>query len=271
MRIRLLFLILLATILSVFTLSGHLLAHDPVETQSDSTRWIVELPVWVPGYRGEISWGDIDINGGGGDGGILGKIFDSATKLDYYYVGKVRYSYQKWRFQGDIYGGQIDNSVNFVLQDGSLIDTKVEATIPRVIVGYRIFDKEFDHKKFGRLHSYFYGGARFFNLGILAELPEPSLPLDLNHTWINPIVGLSLSYYLQRFTLTSEADIGLIESLSNPTWWVHLHARYRIHHRFSFALGWTVQNIHRETELLGHQFRYNVRLSGPMAGLTIHF
>ncbi|MCK5137941.1 MAG: hypothetical protein KAR19_19295 [Bacteroidales bacterium] len=269
MRIRNLFLIVFAALLSVTTAFNQLFAHDPVKIQTDSTRWIVELPVWVPGFRGAISWGDVNITGGGG--GFLDKIFNSTMKLDYYYVGKVRYSYQKWRLQWDIYGGQIDNSVKFVFQDGSLIDTKIDAIIPRLFVGYRIFDKDFDNEKAGRINSYLYSGARFFNIGILANLPEPFKPLELKTSWVNPIVGISFSYYQGKFTFTSQADIGLIEAFSNPTWWFQLHSRYRLRHRVSLSLGWVMQDIRRGTELLSQDFRYKARLTGPMAGFAIHF
>lgn len=251
-------------------------AEDTAGDHADSTRWMVELPVWIPGFRGAISWGELDIIGGEGDqgngdsNGILDKILDSHTKLDYYFVGKVRYSYQKWRLQGDIFGGRIDNSVKFILSDGTPMDTKLTVIIPRVIVEYQILNKSFGNPKAGEISSYLYAGGRLFNVNLFSVYPRQYEPVELNTTWIDPVAGISLFYSRKKLTLSSQGDMKVINPFSHPTWWFHFHARYRFYPHFSFALGWVIQDIHRVSEVLDRDFIYKAHLSGPMAGLTIH-
>lgn len=50
----------------------------------DSTRWDIELPVRVPGFRGAVTFGDITIDtdrDGGGGGGFFDQFFDSKLGL----------------------------------------------------------------------------------------------------------------------------------------------------------------------------------------------
>lgn len=263
-------LLVVLTILILGSLGSDLLyGNNPVETYPDSTGWMVELPVWVPGFRGAMSWGNIEITGGDGSG-FLDNIFDSSTGVDFYFVGKLRYSYQKWRFQWDIFGGQIDNSVKFVFQDGSLIDAKIAAILPRLLAGYRILEKDFDNKNSGSLSSYIYGGIRLYHLGISASPPQPFDPLDLNTTWINPLLGFSFTYNFRKLTLSTQFDIGLIHAFSNSSWWLQLQAGYRVGQRFFVSFGWVLQHIYRTDELLNYDFRYKASLTGPMVGIAFY-
>ncbi|MEN8251369.1 MAG: hypothetical protein ABFS32_20735, partial [Bacteroidota bacterium] len=214
------------------------LVAEPYEAKSDSSKWTIEIPLWIPaGFHGYYKWGIIEVDGSGDNdhsgSGILDKIFNSNTGLDYYFVGKLKYSHEKWQLQADVFGGSIVNSVQFMFQDGSIIDTKIATLMPRVLVGYQVLDKAFKQANAGRVNANIYAGARLFEVDILSKPPFPVPLVVLSSTWVNPVVGSSLGYHIGRFSFSSQFDIGLIDIFSYPTWWLQNSVRYRIGKSFS--------------------------------------
>lgn len=241
----------------------------------DSCRWVIELPVWIPGFRGAVSYGEVTIDGGnesGNDGGgILGKIFDSKYGLDYYLVGKVRYSVDKWQFQADIFGGQIEHSTLFSYNGSVLSDTKISVLIPRVLASYRVLDFDLKKENAGTLHAYVYTGLRVFAAGVSSTLPDPMPPMDITTNWTEFLVGGSFSYLWRNFTFTFKADTAPINLFSTPSWWYQCHARYRIGKRISAELGWVRQDFLRVSEIMNRDLKLDFSLQGPLAGVAIHF
>lgn len=241
----------------------------------DSTRWEVGLPLWVPGFKGAFTLGDITIGGGDNEGnggdGFFSQIFDSELGLDYYLVGEVRYSVKKWAFFADVFGGQIKHSTIFKYNGETLANTKIEAIIPRLIVSYRILDWDFKNQDAGSLQSYVYTGVKFFHASVNSELPDSIPPLEFTSNWVEPVLGLTLAYYWRKFTIGAKADTAPFKLFSEPAWWYEVQARYRFGKRVSVELGWVRQDFTRVGELLNQDLKLDFSLKGPMAGFTIHF
>ena len=46
-------------IIFLFVLYADIQAYGKNNTPEDTTRWLLELPIWVPAFRGTVSFGDI--------------------------------------------------------------------------------------------------------------------------------------------------------------------------------------------------------------------
>ncbi len=267
-------LIIVIALITLLSQEGDLMA-GPYDMKTDTSRWVIELPLWVPaGFNGYFTWGDITISsdneGDSGGSGIFDKLFNSDTGLDYYFVGRINYSYEKWQFQTDIFGGRINNSVQFEYGNISLIDTKIATLMPRAYVSYQLVEKKLNNGNAGRINAHLLAGTRLFKIDISTKPPLLS-PIDLSSTWLNPIIGAGLSYDIHRFSFSTQFDIGMIEMFSHPTWWLQHKIIYRIGNRLSVSLGWVRQDIKKETELLDKDFYLDIHLKGPMTGIAIHF
>jgi len=70
--------------------------------------WSIEIPLWVPGFAGAFSYGDVDLEGGdgedpgdpgdpgkpppgGGIGDIISRLFSSEYYVRYFYMGKISF------------------------------------------------------------------------------------------------------------------------------------------------------------------------------------
>ncbi|MDX2431711.1 MAG: hypothetical protein QNK35_12315 [Bacteroides sp.] len=256
---------------------------DHLYYMDDTTHWMIEIPLWVPGFSGSLAYGDIvidtDNSGSGGDGGdggdgdegFLKGLFDSATKLDYFMVGKVSYSTHKWFIMADLFGGQIDNSVNFTHNNLNLLKTRIMLLTPRLAGGYQFLDRPLKQGKAGRLKSWSNLGVRFYYAELEFTLPDPIEPWDLHTSWFDPFIGLALRYDIYGFSLTSKFDVAFRGISSFDNWWSDTNLRYRVGPRFSVEAGWMMHRIARQKDLLNQDLNINVRLNGPMAGLSFHF
>lgn len=237
-------------------------------TKYDSTNWLFELPLWVPGFKGAFTVGDIKISGENTDG-IFNKLFDSKYGLDFYLVGKVRYATQKWRFQADIFGGKINNSVAFKYGSIDISNTNISTIIPRFFVGYKLYSYNLNKKYNNNLNIWINAGLRNYNVYINSELTGIGNAITIRDNWVEPIIGIGIPFYYKGWAFSYYTDIGGFSINSKLSWWMQLHGRYQFDNRFALNLGWVVQDIYYKSIVNETEFKYNVRLSGPMAGLAI--
>jgi hypothetical protein len=247
---------------------------DILHYMDDTAHWLIEIPLWVPGLTGTLSYGDITIDGGsGGENGqgILKDIFSASSKLDYFMVGKIRYTWKRLYAQGDVFGGQLDNSVKFTYNDQTLINTKIQLIMPRLFAGYNFIDHSLNNGHAGRLKSSVITGIRFYYTHIFATLPDPIKPIDLNTSWIDPYLGLALFYDLYKFSFQSQFDLGFRNVAAFENWGFMASCRYRFGPWISVELGWVMQSLSRHRDVLNKDLNIKFRLNGPSLGLAIHF
>ena len=249
---------------------------DQLYYMADSTHWMIEIPLWIPGLRGALAYGEINIEIGGGanssgDDGFLKKIFNSATKLDYFMVGRIQHRWDRFYMDADVYGGRIDNSVTFLYNDQSLLDTKIEVIMARLMAGYTFIDHPFKMGQAGRIRSYATAGLQFSYAALDAILPLPFESISAKKSWYDPFIGIGLSYQFYKFVFGSNLNVGFKGIGSFDNWWLSTDARYRIGPRFSVELGWMMNGIGRTRSLTGEDLQFDIRLNGPVAGLSFHF
>ena len=66
-------------------------ATDATETTVEEVMerpWTISVPVWIPGYTGRFTVGDVEV-GGEPDGDFWDRLFSSELGLDFYFVGLI--------------------------------------------------------------------------------------------------------------------------------------------------------------------------------------
>lgn len=242
---------------------------------NDTAHWMLEIPLWIPGLRGALAYGDINIEIGASSGkdrdGFFKGLFNSATSLDYFMVGRIQYRWDRLFLDGDIYGGKIDNSVSFTYNDQILLGSKIELITGRATVGYAFIDHPFNKGKAGRIRSFGVAGLQLTYGALDANLPDPIEPIHTHNTWLDPFLGIGLNYDIYKLTLGSTFNLGFkgIGTFSN--WWFKTHARYRFGPRISLELGWIMNGVAGTKNVEEKELLLEVRLNGPIAGISFHF
>lgn len=245
--------------------------NSSLNTGLIESQLIIEIPIWVPGFRGSFSHGDITIDGEGQSGDYLSKLFDSDLGLDFYFVGKLGFTLNKWNIQTDVFGGQLKYAVNFKYNNTNLIDVELFTIMPRLYISYNLFDLELRKMQNSDLKVWIYGGVRYYHVNIKSEfiIDVPKFEIDKN--WTDPIIGYTIPFQVSKWTIMLQNDFGGFGIGSNFSWWLQLNCRYKIGKRTSLVAGWVMHDIYYKDGKLPDPFTYNVRLNGPVVGITVQF
>ncbi len=114
------------------------------------------------------------------------------------------------------------------------------------------------------------GGIRLWHISneITASALGRSLRYDEGFGWIDPVVGARLFFNLtDRFSVQAQADIGGFGLNSDLTWSVLATANYILNESLSFSAGYKIVDTDYEKD----NHVYDIRLSGPVLGLTYRF
>ena len=133
--------------------------------------WTFEVPLWVPGFAGTFSYGDVDIQGedgvdpehpiepppGGSIGEILSRLFTKDWYLKFFYMSKIAYENKDFLAALDGIAGAVGNSVKFNYNNEEIVQANFQTINIRLLVGYRIVNVTAANKKF-RYELYGYLG-----------------------------------------------------------------------------------------------------------------
>ena len=104
---------------------------------------MAEILLWVLGFRGQLAYGDIDLNSSGSESEREFERTTSKSGLEFSFVGRVSAQYNKLWFQGDAFSGEVGSAFSYESRIKSthkeLVNIKVKATIPRLIMGCSIW------------------------------------------------------------------------------------------------------------------------------------
>ena len=250
---------------------------------SQDRPWTVELPVWIPGFRGNFSYGDIDLEGedGGdpgdpgdpGDGdncGILCRVFNSKTYLKFYVMTRVSYNRNKFIAQFDGFSAAFGESIKFNYNDKEIVQVNVRAVLLRIYGGYSIIERTSGSQKF-KFNLYGYGGAKFHGIQISSDLNGAINKLDINPTWAEPILGLKTRFAMKKWLFTLQGDVGGFYINKKLSYMINMLASYRINRLLSVKLGWNIWDIDYKKTIKDEDLKLKIHLAGPSAALTFHF
>ena len=253
--------------------------------------WAIEIPIWIPGFRGDFAYGNVSLEGEDGEeigipgnpieppppgeppvggGNILSRLFNSSKFLKFFYLGKISYFNDKFLGQIDIVSGTLGQDLDFKLNDKEVATASYATILTRVLLGYSFYELE-NRSQNTQLKIYGYTGMRVHHIELFSNLNRTTRSLDINKLWGEAILGIQSTFALKDWLFILQADIGSFYTSNNSSNMINVFCYYRISNLLSVKLGWTDWDISYQGEIRGEQLSLNVHLSGPNTGLTFHF
>jgi len=157
--------------------------------------WTVELPLWIPGFRGEFAYGDIDLEGedGGdpgdpgdpGDGdecGVFCRLFNTKADLKFFFSTRITYDKNRFALFADAFTVELGESVRFNYNDKEIVQANTRAILARVYAGYGFYEHMAASQK-SRFNLHAYGGIRIHSFKITSDLNDAINELDIHPVW----------------------------------------------------------------------------------------
>ena len=245
--------------------------------------WTIELPIWVPGFRGDFVYGDINLDGedGGdpgdpgdpGDGdhcGILCRVLNSKTYLKFYFMTRISYNRNKFIAQFDGFSAAFGESIRFNYNNKEIVQVNVRTALLRIYGGYSIIERTSSSQKF-KFNLYGYGGARVTGVQISSDLNGAINKLDISPTWAEPILGLKTRFAMKKWLFTLQGDVGGFYINKRLSYMINALASYRVNRLLSVKLGWNGWKIDYKNTIKDEDLKLKIYLAGPSAALGFHF
>jgi hypothetical protein len=245
--------------------------------------WTIEIPVWIPGFSGNFSYGSVELEGEDGldpiqpiepPDGIFDQIFSRLFKdewyLRFFFLTKVAWEKHNWMAQFDGLYGSVGESVKFKYNNQTVVQANYRSTNLRAFLGYRIVDSWSADEKF-RYELFGYAGTRFHIHKIYSDLDGLINRLDINPWWMEPIIGFQNQFTWNRWYITVQGDYGGYFIRSKRSTQFTLNAYYRMGRIISAKMGWNHIDINHKGDFRGEGYTIKTTFSGPSAGVAFHF
>jgi hypothetical protein len=253
--------------------------------------WAIEIPIWIPGFRGDFAYGDVSIEGEDGidpgtpthpiepppsgeppvgGGNILSRLFNSSKYLKFFFVSRITYRKDKFYGQIDAFSGTIGQSLDFVLNNKEVATASYATFLTRLVLGYSLYELG-NRSQTNRLKLYGYAGMRLHYFELFSDLNSTTRSMDINKFWGEAILGILSRFALNDWMFLFQADIGSFYTGNNSSYMINIFCHYRISNLLSLKIGWTDWDVSYQGEILREKLSLNVHLSGPNTGLTFHF
>jgi len=228
---------LLLSILITFVNIINIAAQDTTTTSikddeetylKNGWNWAIEIPIWIPGFRGDFAYGDVSLEGEDGEeigipgnpieppppgeppdegGGILSRLFNSSKFLKFFYMGKISYFNDKFLGQFDIFTGTLGSSIDFKLNNKEVAEASYASILTRLLLGYSFYELE-NKSQTNRLKIYGYAGMRVHYFEIFSNLNLTTRSLEINKFWGEAILGIQTTFVMKDWLFWLQADVG---------------------------------------------------------------
>lgn len=246
--------------------------------------WTLELPLWIPGFAGQFSYGDIEIEGEDGvdpanpteppPGGLIGKIFkrlfSTDWKLNFFYLTKISYEKEHFIVQLDAITGAVGESTKFKYNDTQVVQANFRTTNVRLIGGYKIIDTQTENNTF-QYELIGYMGIRTHFHKIHSDLNSTINTLDISPWWIEPVLGIQNQFTWKRWFAVLQSDYGGYFVESKYSFQFTTYVYYRSGKATSLKLGWNHLHLVHSDSFLRQDYNIIASFSGPSIGLILHF
>jgi hypothetical protein len=244
-------------------------ARPPSAAGYDRRTLAVTLPVWIPGVTGTFAKGTTTVRPER-PSTDLGVASDAVTELEFAFVGRVDARIDRTVFFGDVFGVRVQQTADFVV-NALDAEASLQAIMGRLLVGRRLVEGCPDPCRWA-LDVDALAGARLYH--VRAELDEPAaLAFDVDELWVDPVVAgrAIVSAPGRRFALTAFADVGGFGVGSDVSWSASLELSARLGSRVDVVLGYAWLGVDREVERGDGDVAIDIRLQGPVLGVTFRF
>lgn len=275
-----------------FIISYNVLAQDSTRVKKnklernflqDNGHWTIEVPIWIPGFRGEYAYGDVELEGEDGPppeighpiekpgpGDIFKRLFKTSGSLNFFFMNRITYDNQKFYAQFDALSGTVGGSLFFRYNNSELVKAKFNTNLFRFYFGYALIDTWSESEKVNfRTHAY--GGIRIHDVNVSSEINKIDAQLKIDPLWVEPIVGLRAELALKRWLFSITGDLGNFGLNNKSSYMINLYAYFRLSNLLSIKAGWTDWDIKHKDKVMNEELKLKVHLSGPSTSLTFYF
>ena len=246
-------------------------SNDEKHYNLSDRNWLIELPLWAPGFRGQLAYGDLDLSSSGTSEEREFERITGKVGLEFYFVGRVAAGYKKFWFQGDAFSGEIGSAFTYTSLIGNkekeLVNVKIQGTFPRLVIGYSIWKKSTENNF--KVEVIPYVGMRYISFRLQSNILDSSLTIDVSPNWLDPLFGVYVPIVYKRFKGELQADYG--RSGANVSWNVSTRLRYRISKLIDVQVGWNVIRLDHKRFVGSEELVTRMRLMGPTAGVGFRF
>lgn len=251
--------------------------------------WSIELPIWIPGFRGDFAYGDVNIEGEDGGnpsdptpehpiepgeglgGNIFSRFFNKDNFLKFFYMSKFSYTPKKFLFQLDGFGGSAGTAIKFNYNNKEIISTSYNIFIGHFYVGYSVFQK-LDLSEEQKTDIYLYTGLRYMTSTIKANLERTELKFEVNPEKLEILLGINANFIFTNWKFNIKGDIGGFTSKSNVfSYKIQILAYYYLGKSTSIRFGWTDMDLKHDNLFKNERLLIHTHLSGPNLGIAFDF
>jgi len=232
----------------------------------DQRKWNVEIPVWVPGFRGSMAYGGISTLPEGGDNDVIDRL-NGELGVTFYLIGNIDYTPGNWLFNIDGFRTTLASDLGFENIDKVRFLVDIEGAILRGLAGYKVMEIE-NKAKYTKFALYPYGGLRYIDLDIYSTNTDY---LEIRPAWVEPILGINAPLQYRRWFFTLKADVGGFSINNHWSWSLAMKANYRFSKLFSLGLGYTAMDFNYDQIFEYNYLDLGIRLAGPVLSVEFHF
>ena len=246
--------------------------------------WSVDLPLWVPGFRGDFSYGDINLEGEDGEEienpiappdrptlrDLFHRLFRTDWYLKFYYLTRIAYENKRFSGEFDAMYGSAGSSTQFRYNRKEIVQATFRTINMRLTGGYKVYTVSGKNGKF-RYDLYGYLGARIYLQGVFSDLNPFINKLDINPTWAEPVLGIQNRLIWKRWLIVVQADYGGFFIPEKQSVQLNANVSYRTGRPTSFRIGWNHLDLYHEGSFKGEDLKLGITLSGPSLTFELHF
>ena len=238
---------------------------------NNNRHWLAEIPIWVPGFRGQLAYGDFDFSSSGSDEEKEYERLESDVGIEFYFVGRIAAQYNKLWIQADAFSGEVGSVFSYTSLIGNnereIVDIKIQGTIPRLVLGYSVWQKSTENNFKIELIPYL--GIRYVSIHLQSDVFDSTYVIDVRPNWFEPLLGLYVPLIYKRFKIEIQTDYG--GTGTKNSWVISNRYRYRISKLIDVQLGWNLIRLHHKGKVGSKELESTIRLFGPTAGIGFRF
>lgn len=245
--------------------------------------WTLEIPIWIPGFVGDFSYGDVSLEGEDGGDPVdpgdpdddekpnwLDRIFSTEWYLKFVFITRLTYEKDRFLAQMDGIAGSVGYKVKFNWNDREIAQANFRTINVRLFGGYKLIETNSKSNKF-RYKLFPYIGVRSHFQRISSELNGIVNRLNVHPHWTEPIFGIRNEFILKRWKVILQADYGGFFVSSKWSTQATVTCYYRSGTFTSIKVGWNLLQLNHIGTIRSQELRLKVLLMGPSVGVAFHF
>ncbi|MGI9530063.1 hypothetical protein [Lutimonas sp.] len=234
--------------------------------QIDDQKWKIQLPIWIPGLRGEFAYAAISVLPEEEEKDIIGRL-NKEIGVTFYFIGDIQYTPNKWLFSFNGFYTSLASDLIFENIDKVKFLVAIEGAILRGVSGYQVFKKENPSTFFNaEIHPFI--GFRYVDLNIYSQ---KTTILDIRPAWFEPLIGIHADVSHKRWFFSGEADVGGFSINNHWSTYVSIESNYRFNKLIGAGFGWTYLSFNYNENYEARYLDLNIALSGPVVNVNFNF